>query len=382
MECANQSARDDQRSNWTYRIPLTLERMRRSRASTIVRREAARDRRRQRTLQQLGSPILRQPHRSRPALKLWRAGGLNYKQHLAAKSDRQYSGSNFPGGIDGSIGPRAEIRHFAAAIVIVQGCAARQPSPSKPGPAATAVPSVTPTPTGAALGTHAPFAITAGLDGNLWFTEYQGDGIGRITPYGATKRFKIDPGGFAERITAGPDGAVWFTDTAGNRIGRVAPEGKIAYVKLPHAGSGPAGITAGPDGNLWFTEHSGNRIGRLSTTGTLTEIELPKGTGPAEIVAGSDGNLWLGEDQVNRIARVTVSGSVKEFQILTPHSSPAMMTLGADGNVWFTQPRANEIGRITPGGYITEFALPSPGVPLGIAAGADKNLWVTVIRAH
>jgi len=62
---------------------------------------------------------------------------------------------------------------FAAAIAIVQGCAARQPSPSKPAPAAAAVPSAKPTPTGAPLGTHAPFAITAGLDGNLWFTEYQ-----------------------------------------------------------------------------------------------------------------------------------------------------------------------------------------------------------------
>ena len=127
-----------------------------------------------------------------------------------------------------------------------------------------------------AAGTHAPYAITAGPDGNFWFTEYQGDGIGQMTPYGATKRFPIDPDGFAERITAGPDGAVWFTDPVGNRIGRVAPDGKIAYVKLPHSDSGPAGITSGPDGNLWFTEHSGNRIGRLSTTGTLTEFELPK----------------------------------------------------------------------------------------------------------
>jgi streptogramin lyase len=156
---------------------------------------------------------------------------------------------------------------FVAAIFIVQGCGARQPSPSKPGPAAAAtVPSAQPTPTGTPLGTHAPYAITAGLDGNLWFTEYQGDAIGRMTPYGATKRFQIDPDGFAERITAGPDGAVWFTDPPGNRIGRVAPDGKIAYVTLPHSGSGPAGITSAPDGNLWFTEHSGDRIGRLSTT--------------------------------------------------------------------------------------------------------------------
>jgi len=161
---------------------------------------------------------------------------------------------------------------FAIAIAIVQGCATRQPS-THGTTVAAATPSAKPTPSGEPLGTHAPYSITAGLDGNLWFTEYQGDGVGRMTPYGATKRFPIDPDGFAERITAGPDGAVWFTDTVGNRIGRVAPDGKIAYIKLPHSDSGPAGITAGADGNLWFTEHSGNRIGRLSTTGTLTEIE-------------------------------------------------------------------------------------------------------------
>jgi virginiamycin B lyase len=166
-----------------------------------------------------------------------------------------------------------------AAGAIVQGCATRHTAPSKQAPiVAKAVPSATPTPTGAPIGNRSPFAITAGLDGNLWFTEFQGDDIGEMTPYGATKRFPIDPDGFAERITAGPDGAVWFTDTVGNRIGRVAPDGKIAYVKLPHSGSGPAGITLGPDGNLWFTEHSGDRIGRLSTIGTLTEIGRPAGT--------------------------------------------------------------------------------------------------------
>ena len=159
---------------------------------------------------------------------------------------------------------------FIAAIATVQGCSTQ--APSAPATVAAAIPNAKPTPTGAPLGTHAPYAITAGLDGNLWFTEYQGDGIGQMTPYGATKRFQIDPDGFAERITAGPDGAVWFTDAVGNRIGRVESDGKIAYVKLPHPESGPAGITTGPDENLWFTEHSGNRIGRLTT-----DIWMPAG---------------------------------------------------------------------------------------------------------
>ena len=50
-------------------------------------------------------------------------------------------------------------------------------------------------------------------------------------------------------------------------------------------------------------------------------------------------------------------------------------------HVWFTQPHADKVGSITPGGYITEISLPPGGVPLGIAAGSDKNLWVTVVRA-
>ena len=270
---------------------------------------------------------------------------------------------------------------LAATIAILDGCATRQKAPTLPPLVVKAVPSAQPTATGAAVGTHSPFAITTGLDGNLWFTEFQGDGIGQMTPYGATRRFPIDPDGFAERITAGPDGAVWFTDTVGNRIGRVAPDGKIAYVKLPHSDSGPAGITLGPDGNLWFSEHSGDRIGRLSTIGTLTEIGRPKGTGPSEIVAGSDGNLWLAESKVNRIARVTISGNVKEYQLPTPDSVPAMMALGADGNVWFSEAKARKIGRITPGGYITEVAMPADAVPFGIASGQDKNLWITVVRA-
>src|SRR5262249_23331445 len=34
-----------------------------------------------------------------------------------------------------------------------------------------------------------PFGITAGPDGNLWFTEQIGDKIGRITPSGTVTEF-------------------------------------------------------------------------------------------------------------------------------------------------------------------------------------------------
>ena len=66
-------------------------------------------------------------------------------------------------------------------------------------------------------------------------------------------------------ITAGPDGNLWFTEEHGNNIGRISPtpKHKLAEFAIPTAGSLPFGITAGPDGNLWFTEFNGNNIGQL-----------------------------------------------------------------------------------------------------------------------
>jgi streptogramin lyase len=79
-----------------------------------------------------------------------------------------------------------------------------------------------------------PQAITAGLDGNLWFTECTfnsssgkctDDRIGRITPGGQITEFPPlpTPGSEVQHITAGPDGNLWFTEQDGNKIGRITP---------------------------------------------------------------------------------------------------------------------------------------------------------------
>jgi virginiamycin B lyase len=67
---------------------------------------------------------------------------------------------------------------------------------------------------------------------------------------------------FAGRITAGPDGNLWFTDV--NRIVRITPTGTITAFPIPTANGGADDITAGPDSNLWFTEYNANKIGRLT----------------------------------------------------------------------------------------------------------------------
>jgi streptogramin lyase len=240
--------------------------------------------------------------------------------------------------------------------------------------------------------TSSPHDITAGPDGNLWFTEPDGNRIGRITPLGVATEFSagITAGAGPYDITAGPDGNLWFTERVG-RIGRITPDGVVTEFSAGiTANAHPYGITAGPDGNLWFTEPGspfGYRgIGRITPLGVVTEFSAGISGVPGQITAGPDGNLWFTERVVkllssslfSRIGRITPQGVVTEFGIIAG-TGVGYITAGPDGNLWFTEPNGNRIGRITPAGVVTEF---SAGVtagawPTGITAGPDGNLWFT-----
>lgn len=263
---------------------------------------------------------------------------------------------------------------IAMLAITVAACAARKtvPPPEAP-PKPGAGPLI--------VGPHSPYAIAMGPEGNVWFTEYQGDSIGRMTPGGEVKRFPIAPDGIAERLTAGPDAAVWFTDPKGNRIGRIAIDGKIKYVDLPTPGCGPTGITLGSDGLIYFTEHAASRIGRMSIDGTLAEFTLRTKSGPAEITAGHDGAVYFIEDRAGRIGRIGKDGKIREFAIPTGHSVPSAITSGPDASIYFTELGAGKIGKMNLQGAFEEYLVPD-GQPLGLAAGADGNLWATIPKEH
>lgn len=113
-----------------------------------------------------------------------------------------------------------------------------------------------------------PFAVGAGPDGNLWFSECGAANVGTIGvagspvtefPVPAFLSFNASTYG----ITAGPDGAMWFTNEGAQSIGRVTTSGIMAQFPLATANAHPVNIVRGPDGNLWFTEYLGNKIGRI-----------------------------------------------------------------------------------------------------------------------
>jgi virginiamycin B lyase len=165
------------------------------------------------------------------------------------------------------------------------------------------------------------------------------------TPHTITQFAVPTANGGPTGITVGPDGNLWFTEWFGNKIGRLTPAGQVTEFPIPTLQSFPDGITAGPDGNLWFTENQGNRIGRITPAGVITEFPLSTSTSSLySITTGPDGNLWFSGVQV--IGRITPQGSITELSI-PPTGSGVNLTAGPDHAVWFTDPPGNWIGRIT-----------------------------------
>lgn len=90
-----------------------------------------------------------------------------------------------------------------------------------------------------------PEDITAGADGNLWFTEQQGGKIGRITTSGVITEFGNMES--PRSITDGPDGNVRFTLSFMPMIGRITPAGGISFFPTPNW---PEQIARGPGDTL------------------------------------------------------------------------------------------------------------------------------------
>jgi streptogramin lyase len=227
-----------------------------------------------------------------------------------------------------------------------------------------------------------PAGITAGPPGDqgLWFTEFNGNKIGRIATDGSVGEFTIPtPGSLPVGITAGPDGNLWFVEHSANKIGRLSTAGAFAEFTIPTANSGPLYITPGPDGNLWFTEQNSNKIGRVSVTGAFAEFTVPTpNSQPYGITGGPDGKLWFVEHGSNKIGRLTVTGNFAEYTVPTPGAGPVLITAGPDGNLWFTEENSNQVGKVSFTGDFTEFTVPTGNSgPFGIAAGPDNSLWFT-----
>jgi streptogramin lyase len=238
-------------------------------------------------------------------------------------------------------------------------------------------------------GWESPFGVTIGPDGNIWVGDdnsHPDGNIGKVTAAGVISTFFANHQ-FTNFGSAGLDGNVWFSECSTNALSSVTTGGTVTGFSVSGA-TNIQGMTLGPDGNIWFTDLGTKKVGNVvSGVATLVSGALTNQPSTADdITAGSDGNLWVAElpgASPALIAQVSTSGVILNQFGSSALGSPNFITAAPDGALWFTDTSNNAIGRITTSGTITEFPLPTAGAsPNGIIVGPDGNLWFTEGSSH
>ncbi len=246
-----------------------------------------------------------------------------------------------------------------------------------------------PTPTAGST----PWWITSGLDGNLWFTEFDANRIGKINPttHAYTEYDIPTPNSYPEGIAYGDDGNVWFAQPGDAEIGILDPTtGSVSELPVP-SGAGPVELALDPAGNIWFSELLG-RIGMINpTTHAIREFNIPNPhlISLNGITLGPDGNIWFAGFGVNYGEVGMINTANYNITQLTVPSGGAVYNIatGPNGNLWFTEPYGGRIGMVNINNdAITEFPVPGTGSgifgPDGIAGGADGHVWFTDLRGQ
>jgi streptogramin lyase len=241
---------------------------------------------------------------------------------------------------------------------------------------------------------NAPGDITAGPDGNLWFTE-EGvlPGIGKITTSGAITEYSAGlASGFSllmtpKGITEGPDGNLWFTEqgVTGDGVASLDPSTGAVTEYALGAGEDPTAITAGSDGNLWFLERGATKIGRITPAGVIDEFNagLSGSDTLNDITSGPDGQLWvtIASPDGDKIESFSPSNPDDPcFWSTGLTGTPNQIVTASDDKLYFTEsgdPAA--IGRIKTDGAIREYrtGLTADSAPGGLAEGNKGTLWFT-----
>lgn len=275
-----------------------------------------------------------------------------------------------------------------------------------------------------------PFGITAGPDGNVWFTEAMGNHVGKMSVDGELlDRYPIPSrDSNSQGLTTGYDDRVWITECNPSKIAAITTDGEFTEYPTPSRRSAPCSIVRGPDEKLWFASFLGNLVGSITSSGRIEEFSVPTAdAGPYQVASTGSEEVWVSENTGDSVASLSAGGNYTEYRlggdrksdiagvavgddgsiwfaettgnligrlIVDPESAggrrlieypmprrdvwPYGVTLGPDGDIWFSELGGDRIGRIEEDGTITEWKLPDGSAPRDITVGPDENIWVAL----
>ena len=209
-----------------------------------------------------------------------------------------------------------------------------------------------------------PFGIAIDKQGNIWFTELEGNKLGEISansssvtevgiplnaPYGA------EPSG----ITVDDNDRIWMTMPGVNGIASYY-QGNFQFYNMTGLVVSPVGIAADSQGNLWFTQHGPSFLSEFNpsthyfrTISTFVPPPPLNTSLPYFDYVDSNGNVLLNEHYGNAIAVFDpATETMTEYEIPT---RPAFtggiagmltMTLSPQNIPWFTELFTGSVGMV------------------------------------
>src|SRR5437667_3089103 len=209
-----------------------------------------------------------------------------------------------------------------------------------------------------------------------------------------------------------PNGELWITSADDNLLlafgpGALTSSGFKAATTVigPNAGSltTPTGLAFDPAHRLWVANHDNGTLVRfdgaqLAVGGAPVPAVMLSGLGhPTSLAFDADGSLWVSDNVAQTIAKyratdLTVSGSPAPAVVLTENNNasplPLGLAFGADGNLWVANLQARNVVAFSPA-QLAVTGAPTPQVvlsstdgslalPVGLAFDAEGSLWVVV----
>jgi streptogramin lyase len=155
----------------------------------------------------------------------------------------------------------------------------------------------------------ATYGNTVGRNGDQWFTSFRLDGpIARVSKDGALAAFLPPTNGKPQRLELDADGNVWFSERQGNKIGRFDPE-TVTFKEFPLPGpeASPYALGIDRDGMIWYSSHEQDTIGRLDPkTGAVVEYPYPNPEiSMREFHLDRKGRMWYASSANNKIGYFT-----------------------------------------------------------------------------
>jgi streptogramin lyase/predicted small lipoprotein YifL len=201
--------------------------------------------------------------------------------------------------------------------------------------------------------------------------------------------FDFNPGSWSSEAGAGISASASTTNlfvvNSANAIYSGSLGNNSAVAAFPN-GTDARAITVGSDKNLWFTVGSGAAAGAGKynpTNNTYAFYNTPVAPGDGSIALASDGNVYFSVFNTKGVTgadvyEVTPSGGITGFVAPTSTSENSGIAAGPDKNVWVTESIAGKIAKFTiPGHAFTEYPVTSGSGPAGIVTGPDGALWYT-----